>query len=392
MSYSSINRNKTVRSVIVVCGLVFVAFCFLFLWRMQGSIISAGQYAFAHGQTSYNPIIGACITTFLLVLLQIGVQKMLHFTRQLYALSYLPSCVVLGFYTSFGPSIYSGLNFSWTWILMLVLLIVFCLLSKPIKRLAIFDFEEDDRNVEFWRQYGGNAIILAVLFGITACISNTNDEFHYDVNMQNYIVDGDMDAVLAEGSESEVANHDITAMRAFALSKKGELGERLFEYPQYYGSEGLLISMADTTHLLFSPLVQYRHLGALPRREHRTAIQYLEALNRHPQQAKAPVKHYLMCAYLLDKDIESFVSEFVKHYDVSKNHKIPKHYAEALLLYKYMQVDSVLVVYNDNEMESNYSDYRMLEKKYKNKTELKNRCREDFGKTYWWYYQYGKKD
>ncbi|MBR5764756.1 MAG: hypothetical protein IKX93_09075, partial [Bacteroidaceae bacterium] len=63
-----------------------------------------------------------------------------------------------------------------------------------------------------------------------------------------------------------------------------------------------------------------------------------------------------------------------------------------LLLYKYMQVDSVQVVYNDNEMESNYSDYRMLEKKYKNKTELKNRCREDFGKTYWWYYQYGKKD
>ena len=56
----------------------------------------------------------------------------------------------------------------------------------------------------------------------------------------------------------------MTALRALALSHTGQMGDKLFEYPQYYHSEGLFFDDDSLSVLRYTNDSVYQHLGSRP--------------------------------------------------------------------------------------------------------------------------------
>ena len=56
-------------------------------------------------------------------------------------------------------------------------------------------------------------------------------------------------------------SRNFTALRAYAMSREGTMGEKLFRYPQLYGAAGLLISTSNENALRLNADSLYVYLG-----------------------------------------------------------------------------------------------------------------------------------
>lgn len=81
---------------------------------------------------------------------------------------------------------------------------------------------------------------------------------------ERYLVEGQDSLALQVGAKSLQTDRSLTAMRVFALSRENLLGEKLFDFPQYNGSQGLLPSLSDTTYAHDWTKALYKHLGGKP--------------------------------------------------------------------------------------------------------------------------------
>ena len=113
---------------------------------------------------------------------------------------------------------------------------------------------------------------------------------------------------------------------------------------------------------------------------------YLYALRRAGYDSVA-VRDYVLCGYLIDRNLDGFTKELPKYYDI--NDSLPLHYREALTLYPHLRAKPVIVYHND-VMDTDYEDLQELEKKFATREERKNAVRPQYSGTYWWYYEYGK--
>ena len=86
-------------------------------------------------------------------------------------------------------------------------------------------------------------------------------------------------------------------MRAFALARCGQLGERLFEYPQDFGSEGLLIDRSDSLRTMFHVDSVYYYLGAYPSAQTPTTMKFLQYLDLSERQRKPMAKDYYLAKF-----------------------------------------------------------------------------------------------
>jgi len=91
----------------------------------------------------------------------------------------------------------------------------------------------------------------------------------------------------------------------------------------------------------------------------------------------------LLCAYLLDGNLDLFVKTLPKFYNVREN--LPKHYREALTLYMH-QSGHPTIVYRNNVMEADFEDFQVLRLKNKDTRIQYSTLRDSYGKTYWFYY------
>ena len=96
---------------------------------------------------------------------------------------------------------------------------------------------------------------------------------------------------------------------------------------------------------------------------------------------------YLLCGYLIDRQIDDFVKELGKYYHIDDS--LPKHYREALTLYTHMR-SRPLVVYHHAVMDEDYDNLMQLEKQYPDKSERRVKVEEQYRGTYWYYYKYEK--
>ena len=103
---------------------------------------------------------------------------------------------------------------------------------------------------------------VAILHGNS--IANTKDVYHYRLKAERCLVEGQDSLALQVGAKSLQADRSLTAMRMFALSRENLLGEKLFDFPQYNGSQGLLPSFSDTTYTHDWTNALYKHLGGKP--------------------------------------------------------------------------------------------------------------------------------
>ena len=131
--------------------------------------------------------------------------------------------------------------------------------------------------------------------------------------------------------------------------------------------------------------VQYKDIVEKPD-YFRDAKDFFRLLSARPC-ATSVVKDYLLCAYLLDGDLDSFVKILPVYYQIDEN--LPRYYKEALVLYGRMHINPS-VVFHDSVIEENFGDFQKLESQHKIEIERANYCRTMFGTTYWWYYFYGR--
>lgn len=245
-----------------------------------------------------------------------------------------------------------------------------------------------------WR----NMLLFVLMFALVGYLSNGDESFKNEAKAYSLFKRGKTDEALGVAAKSLNVSHGLTVARAYYLTDKNMLAEKLFEYPQYYASEGLLPSEAQKT-ILPSDTV-YAMFGT-ERAAGESATDYLRRIVRSDTVPSSTIVDYYLCALLLDKKITEFVTELSSYYNIEDDKKLPKHYREALIYYNSTIEgfdDSVTGPDSEEDTQTLESDSlavqlrRMfeIEKQYSELHIRSNYVRKDFGNTYWWYFLYSE--
>ncbi len=372
--------QKTARVIRPACGLLFALFSFGYLYGFQADLLALWQHALAQGQTTYSPFVGALILTVLLWGLQLGVNYVVKYPIRFYALSFFPSCLLLALcssvhfevldrgLTGFGPWGFVAVSMLWvamTWVVL---------------NFPDVNSERAALSTHLWP----NLLEMMLLALFVGAAGNSHEVLHYELRMARHLHEEAPDKALQVAERAEETSRSLSVMRAYALSRQGALGERLFAYPQPFGADGLLPLPSDTLFIGNLPGRIYRSLGGRPASglEHQT-VPFLRALVRRPS-ANAAVGDYLLCAHLLERDLTGF-SEALPRYYASAD-LLPTHYREALVLHCLGGSSDTLCT--DSTLLARFSTFRAYLALPGSATAVDAACRKDFGATYWYYYYF----
>ena len=375
-------RNGTITTK-VVCAVVFLLFSFLWLYEFQADVLAVAQHVMSDGVTHYDRTVGALLITFVLMLLQLGVAAVIKLSRRTHALTYLPSMLILALISDISPDIDSTFSFgAWKWGVPLILL-----LWGGAVWLArqMMPFENDDKQPTglLSRRVWINMLQMSAMMLFVALAGNSNIVFHYSAHAEVSLMQGDVDEALRVGHESLESNERLTMLRVYALSRKGQLADRLFNYPVVGSSETILPLRMQPQFLAADTI--WKYLGARPARMMR-AEQYYTAL-AHDSLATAAVADYRLCGLLIDRNLDAFVSLLPRYYEVADSLPLPRHYQEALVLYKHLRTNPA-IVYHHPVIDEDWENLQQLEAAYPLETERKYQVFEHYGGSYWYYYSY----
>lgn len=395
------NRQKTAGLIRYSCGILFMLFSFCYLFFLHGEIIAEAQFVYSKGVTTYNLCIGAIVITVVLQIIQWIVGLISSLPSRWHALSYLPSMVMLAMLTGVNRETIEHFSFgAWIWIVP-VLLVIYILSVFLIRNLNTLD---SDYSQDVRSQIHPNYIILFFLMLGVGSIPQTTDVYHYELKAERLILAKDYEEAAKVGETSLSSSARLTQLRMYALSQQGLLAERLFDYPQYYGSRGLL-DVADTSSLQrFTTQDICAHLGAICGKSIHSTKRYMRLLLSADSLCNQHTADYYLCGLLLDKKLKEFGRELPHYYNLSDSiagayDRLPRAYREALLqiskksdaLEGKIVVDGdSLATLSDFDMNARFRDYQELKASLQDETERINQTRRQFGNTYWWYYDYGQ--
>lgn len=378
----TIDRQNLSKKIRMTLTLIFSAFTFCYIYILQPDLLSYLQHLFSHGLTTYSRLSGALIILFITLAIHSSVAAATKLPGHVYALTYIPSAVFLLVLTDLIAEYSLSKLIAYLVVLLLVLLYYIKSTSTKYRR---------DNNVNSGAAFISNVVILSIIMSLIGLQGNGNDVLHYELKIERLLNEKKYDEAINVGRKSLVTSEKLTYLRAFALSNKNELGEKIFEYPVAYTDNPLLPCRKDSTGMIFHPDNIYRYLGAFP--EHTfTPYQFLhllssqtELLNTHPQ-----IKDYLLITLLFQKKLDMFAAEIKRFYDFPDSSLVlPKHYREAMVLYSRMRTKPVVSI-KDNITETNYDEFNALRESHKNVIVGTNAVRRQYGDTYWWYFYYVK--
>ena len=377
-SYSR-KYDRTARILTVVCGLLFSAFSFVYLYVLQVDLLHALHTCLSGGKTVFNAFWSAVIITLVLVLLRWGVNSLLGLKGVLRALSWFPSFLLLGVLTDVGYTVGSeGMNGRWMWLLPLLLLVFFVggYALRRVYRLW-FDVMEPDA----WLNAFCSFVILLLFGYMTVSIGNTDIHLHHELAVHQAILDGDYEEARRIGAKVTDPNRALTALRGASLSREGTLGEYLFTCPQPYGADGLMVDDAFTPILPATRDSLYAYWGTKPRTGE-SGVDFFRRLCTDEVEGQV-ARDYYLSALLLDKQLERFIQVLGKDEAVSDS--LPKHYKEAVFLYGKLHPEQAYAS-SDAALETQWQAYEALQTELSGTVGEANRMRRKFGETYWWYY------
>ena len=373
----------TDRLTTFICTSLFAVFAFVYLYFYQADLLTVMQHVFSKGQTHYDQMIGAIVITAILVLLQMGVANVCRKVRMASGFTLVPSALALAMLTDVhfmgGGAFSLG---SWGWALP-VLLLVYALLVWGSFKTKFSEFMAE-RIASPCRSLWINLAIVFLLMAMVCLSSNGDKAYHVRIHTEQCLLKGDYDAAMATIRRCDKPDSCLTMLTAYTLSRRGMLADRLFEFPLTGHSAALLPNGGSTRFEMLQDSTVYLYLGGWFVQK-LSARRYFSFLQRHGMLNKAAVD-YMLCSFLLDKDLDSFVDNVGKYYTI--NDSLPKHYKEALLLYTHLHSTPRLVYAND-VMNADYQDYQKMESSFGDARERKNELRGTYGNTYWFYYQYG---
>lgn len=375
-------RKNGTTMIKIVCAVLFCTFTFVYLYAYQNDVLAVGQHVLSGGQTHYSRLIGAFLITLVLTLLQLGVSTVVKLSKSTYALTYFPSLLILAVITSVNSKIDQGFSFgSWVWWFP-ILLILFVLVCRLEKILQLYESSSSGAGI-FSQSMWINVLTMLVFFFCVGLIGNSDTVFHYRLKVERYLSQGKYDKALMVGRHSLECDSSLTMLRAYALARKDKLPQALFQYAICGGSDALLPNGNNVKGLLFDTNEIYGFLGNMVVTKPISPMNYLKTIKKHHLD-KRPADDYLLCGYLLDKDLDSFSKNIVLLYDLSE--ELPRHYSEAIVMYNHLHRNTP-IKYENDVIEADYQDYLKLTKLISNNKEVKNKLRDVYGNTYWYYYK-----
>ena len=378
---TNIHKRRTARIIAVASGLLFSVFSVVYLSVFQKEVMEALHYSLAQGKTVYAPWMSAIIGTIVLLVLRWGINVLVGLKGPLKALSYFPPCLLLGVLTDVGHGVYhgEGISAQWAWLLPL-LLVLHVVIGKLLARVCKLWVNPD---LEEGIMVNSNLFILFFLCLMTACIGNSNIHFHHELKVEEALRKQDYEMAREVGVKSMDPSRNLTALRAYAMSREGTMGEYLFQYPQLYGAAGLLMGISDDKALRLNADSLYVYLGARPALGE-SAMNFFSRICEEESGNYTTMDYYLS-ALLLEKKLEKFVQSFDELYIVRDS--VPRYYQQALFLYDKMYPSNKPKV-ADEAMEEQWKTYEEEKNSLAGTIGEGNRMRRKFGDTYWWYYQY----
>lgn len=378
MILTKISRNAGITIIRVACAVVFVAFSFAYLYFYQADALTAAQHVLSGGVTSYDRTVGAVLITVGLLLLQSAVYALTQLKGLAHSLTYVPSAAFLAAVTALSPNADGDFAWNaWWWLLPLALLwggAVFVAMQIPSRRYRPWFFL-----LSLWV----NVLSLCAICVCIGLAGESNDVYHYRMRAESCLMRGDIDGALQSGHRSKETDASLTMLRAYALARRGELGEKLFTYPVSGHSADLLpMRSGGQAHCVVLPADSiYSFLGARPLAT-QDMTTYLNVLTS-THKATPAVADYRLCALLIDRDLDGFARLLPRYYKIGDS--LPRHYREALTLYTHLRSNPA-IVYHNTVMDTDFDDLQALERKHPSANARRLAVYDQYRGTYWRYY------
>ena len=394
-SRSKIKNNNAVRWT---CAIVFIVFSFLWLYRFQADVLAAFQHVMSEGKTQYSPLLGAVLITILLQVLQLLVYTVFRLTNRGHALTYFPSMLGFALISAINTDIALSYNWGFLWILIPLVLVVWVGICFVVRYIQNVEPDKGSK-IFFSRPMWINMLIMVLMMLGVAWVSNTNAVFHYRMRAETCLLENNFEGALDAGWESLESDADLMMIRMYAMARRGELGERLFHYP-IVGSSNVMLPTSGESHFVRYPVDSLYHaLGARPARP-MLPTTYLKALAGNLRDSSesglfrassSMARDYELCGLLIDRKLDDFVEclrDNTAGGDSLDAARLPLHYREALTLYNHLRRHPI-IIYRNPVMEEDYRNFRELEQKYPDAIERRGKVEDWYGRTYWYYYNYG---
>ena len=376
------DKNSSAITIRVMCAIVFLLFSWGWLYFFQADALAMTQQVLSDGLTHYNRLVGAVIITAVLMILQSIVNGITKLNKRFHALTYMPSMLVLALLTGVSQTIDRGVSLSNSIWFVILFAIIWVGLIYFVRQYQ--DLKKDSQYQLFSRPMWINMLIMVFMISCVAWIGNTNAVFQYRMKVEGHLKRGEYPQALNVGKKSLESDSDLLMLRMYALARCGEMGDHLFDYPITGNSSQVLPTNGKTKILLYPTDSLYKFLGARP------AVQmepqrYLAMLQRRDSVNNKAIADYILCSYLIDKQLDCFAQEISHYYTVDAH--LPKFYREALTLYTHSR-SNPLVVFSVPVMEEDYANYQELKRQYQDPMEQKTRVSEEYRGTYWYYFEY----
>ena len=344
-------------------------------------------HVLSEGQTHYNHFVGAVLITIVLLLIQVGVVRLFQRMRLSWAFTFVPSALLLAMITDVRQSASAAngfIEFGWGGYVLPLCLIMFFVVVWGLNSSGITEkYNLDFKNPTHQLWVNLTVILLLMLF--VCGWGNSDRVLHDRLHVEQCLADNDVDEALRTLQLHSDADENLTMLTAYALSRKGQLPERLFEFPLKGGSASLMPNGKNVGFGLIADTTFYAYLGNAYLQRMST-MHYLDYQRRHMRLNRRTVD-YQLCAYLMDKKLDAFARNITKYYEVNDSVQLPKHYKEALILYTHSH-SNPCIVYHDNVLDADFEDMQKLEKSIADARERQTALRDTYGNTYWYYYMY----
>ena len=382
MNNSKVDKDNSTVIIQMMCAIIFVLFTWGWLYFFQADALAMTQHVLSGGLTHYDRLVGAVIVTAALFLLQVIVNRATKIHKRFHALTYVPSMLLLAMLTNISQTIDNGVSLGHIIWLVIILTVIWVGLILCLRLYE--NIEKELSFALFSRSMWINMLIMVVMMIFVAWLGNTNAVFQYRMKMEGALMRGNYQQALKIGQKSLESDSDLLMLRMYALARCNEMGEHLFEYPITGNSSVVLPTNGKTKMLLCPTDSLYKFLGARPAVEMEPQ-RYLAMLQRRDSVNNQAIADYLLCSYLIDRQIDRFAQEISNYYTLDTH--LPKHYQEALTLYCHSRSNPV-VTYRTPVVEEDYTNYQEFKKQYKDSMEQKTRISEEYRGTYWYYYEY----
>ena len=359
----------------IICASLFAAFSFLYIYMLQGELLALVQDHLAQGQTSNNTFVTALLVTSLLMVLQFILNKGGRLHGRYEAISYLPSCMLLPLLTKVDNTF----AYAWMqWGATLGVVAGIYVLAVWVDRNSL-----QTSDSKFLNLLVPNMGVMALMFVLSGWYGNDAPAQQMELAAWKYTHSERYDDVLGIGRHSDECNADLTALRNLALAKTGQLGDRLFAYPQPYASAGLMMNRYNIQTPSYGAKAYYDALGAHPYGGESDINFYQRMMVKTDS---AIYRELYLSALLLEKDLTTFVAQTAGQGITTA----PQHYQEAWVIYNEQHPFTPVDLAIDSLVVQRYRKYLSLREAHADNPEMVMRslCKRQLGDTYWYYYDF----